>query len=58
MIDEIFDRTYQQGRAHLNGGLDRLVSRIGRATLNAFEVLTRIEYKAPWLERSRKAGCA
>jgi hypothetical protein len=54
MIDEIFDRTYQAGRADLNAGLDRLFKRIGQATDNAFRVLHRIEYSAPWLERSRR----
>ena len=53
MIDEIFDRSYQAGRADLNAGLDRLFSQIGKATDNAFRVLNRIEYNAPWLERRR-----
>ena len=55
MIDEIFDRSYQSGRAELNAGLDRLFRRIGDATRNAFQVLVRIEYSAPWLERNRGA---
>jgi hypothetical protein len=30
MIDEIFDRTYQSGRAELNAGLHRAFTKIGR----------------------------
>ena len=29
MRDEIFDRTYQAGRAELNAGLDRAFNRVG-----------------------------
>lgn len=58
MIDEIFDRTYQSGRADLNAGLDRILKRVGRAVDNTFEVLARIEYNAPWLEPKRKRGRA
>lgn len=54
MIDQIFDRTYQSGRSELNAGLDRLFNRVAGATGNAFKVLNRIEFNAPWLERSRK----
>jgi hypothetical protein len=53
MIDEIFDRGYQAGRAELNAGLDRAFRRVGEATRNTFQVLHRIEYRAPWLERTR-----
>ena len=45
MIDEIFDRTYEAGRADLNAGLDAAFRRI----------VNRIEYQAPWLQRRRKA---
>ena len=54
MIDEIFDRTYQNGRADLNAGLDRIFRRIGRTAGNAFHVLSRIEFDAPWKESPRK----
>lgn len=54
MIDEIFDRTYQSGRTELNRGLDRLFSRIGASAGNAFRVLNRIEFDAPWVERRRR----
>jgi hypothetical protein len=54
MMDEIFDRSYQDGRAQLNAGLARLFHRTGTAALTAFEVLNRIEFQAPWLELKRK----
>ena len=54
MIDEIFDRTYQSGRTELNRGLDRLFGRIGASAGNAFRVLNRIEFDAPWVERRRR----
>lgn len=58
MIDEIFDRTYQSGRAELNAGLDRLFSRAARNTANVFRVLHRIEFQAPWQESRNTPGCA
>jgi hypothetical protein len=51
MIDEIFDRHYQQGRAELNASFGRGLTRIGHAVSNAFNVLNRIEYNAPWASR-------
>ena len=48
MIDEIFDRHYQQGRAELNGALLAALTKLGRALLAPFAVLNRIEYQAPW----------
>ena len=48
MIDEIFDRNYQAGRAELNLAIGNGFARLGRATRHAFEVLNRIEYNAPW----------
>jgi hypothetical protein len=59
MIDEIYDRDYQSGRAELNSaliaGLVRLGRAFGNAFGNAFAVLNRIEYSAPWSVRPRKA---
>jgi hypothetical protein len=54
MIDEMFDRAYQKGRADLNSSLAIAFRRVGTAVSNAFEVLNRIEYDAPWLRRTRK----
>jgi hypothetical protein len=53
IIDQIFDRDYQAGRAELNGGIRLLASHLALAFANAFRVLNRIEYNAPWLERRR-----
>ena len=58
MIDEIFDRQYQAGRADLNAGIDRLVSRIGRSLSGAFDAMHRVQFDAPWSKRSRGPGCA
>lgn len=55
MIDEIFDRTYQSGRAELNAGIDRLADRIGKSAGEAFAALHRIEFDAPWVHRRRRA---
>jgi hypothetical protein len=55
MIDEIFDRHYQAGRADLNAALLKVAGRFGKAFGNAFAVLNRIEYSAPWAIKSRRA---
>jgi hypothetical protein len=55
MIDEIFDRNYQVGRAGFNGALTQAFARFGHAIGNAFAVLNRIEYSAPWTAKPRKA---
>ena len=55
MIDEIYDRNYQSGRAELNSALIAGLVRLGRAFGNAFAVLNRIEYSAPWSARPQKA---
>jgi len=48
MMDEMFDRHYQAGRADLNAGIVRAVTRLAHAAGNAFEALHRIQYSAPW----------
>jgi hypothetical protein len=53
MIDEIFDRSYQARRAEMNHALSAGFLAVGRALRNAFEVLNRIEYDAPWVRKSR-----
>jgi hypothetical protein len=55
MIDEIFDRHYQAGRQDLNAALIELAGRLARAFGNAFKVLNRIEYSAPWAVKTRRA---
>ena len=55
MIDEIYDRIYQAGRDQLNAALAAGLRNLGRAVNNAFEVLNRIEYEAPWTARAKRA---
>ena len=55
MVDEIFDRHYQAGRTELNASILNAFSRLGQAFGNAFKVLNRIEYSAPWAVGSKRA---
>jgi hypothetical protein len=57
MVDEIFDRHYQAGRNELNGAIFELVSRLGKASANAFAVLNRIEYSEPWIATPKRTHC-
>ena len=57
MIDEIFDRHYQAGREALNESIAGAFARFGRAFGNAFEVLNKIEYQAPWAAKNQRARC-
>ena len=61
MMDEIFDRTYQAGRADLNAGIDRAVHRIGGSigdTIGkSLKALHRIEWNAPWTGNSKNTQC-
>ena len=55
MVDEIFDRAYQAGRADMNAVTVNGIAQLGRAIGNSFKVLNRIEYSAPWATRPRRA---
>ena len=55
MIDEIHDRNYQAGRDQLNAALARGLRKLGSAIENAFGVLNRIEYDAPWAHKVKRA---
>jgi hypothetical protein len=57
MVDEIFDRHYQAGRDELNAAIASGFRTISRAIGNAFEVLNKIEYQAPWTASSKRARC-
>ena len=57
MLDEIFDRHYQVGRDALSTSLANGISRFGSAIHNAFQVLNRIEYQAPWISKPKRARC-
>lgn len=54
MQDEIFDRTYQSGRAELNAGLDRAFASIARTLSDSFKVQHRLEWSAPWASSAKK----
>ena len=53
MMDEIFDRSYQSGRAELNAGIDRAVDRIAGGLDATFRTLHRIQWSAPWKAANR-----
>jgi hypothetical protein len=57
MVDEIFDRHYQEARGELNEVIARSFGQLGHAVRNAFNVLNRIEYQAPWIARTKRARC-
>jgi hypothetical protein len=53
MIDEIYDRHYQDARSDLNAALIRGGAKLSNAIHNAFQVLNRIEYDAPWTAKAK-----
>ena len=55
MIDEFFDRSYRDGRARLNASLATGLSHLTETVMNAFDVLNRIEYQAPWTASPKRA---
>ena len=57
MIDEIFDRHYQAGRARMNADITTALANAGRAVFESFKVLNRIEYQAPWTTPQKNARC-
>jgi hypothetical protein len=57
MMDEIFDRNYQAGRAQLNSSLASTLADFGHSVKDAFEVLVRIEYQSPWTAKTKRARC-
>ncbi len=57
MRDELFDRDYQQGRAELNAGLDRLVRLIAEGLATTSAAIYRFEWSAPW-KKDDSAGLA
>ena len=50
MMEHHFDRQYQIGRAHLNDGIDRLLTRLAGEFRAVFDALHRIQFSAPWLD--------
>ena len=54
MVDELFDREYQTGRAELNKGIEALFGRLRDAIAPVFIAMHRIEWNAPWDSGSRR----
>ena len=52
MVDEIYDRGYQVGRAELHAGIDRLIRRLADSWSVTFDALHRIEWDAAWDAKS------
>lgn len=55
MVDELFDRDYQAGRADLNKGIAALAGRIRNAIAPVFIAMRRIEWDAPWNSNADRA---
>ena len=48
MVDEIYDRGYQAGRAELHDGIDALVRKVRNAFAPALSAIYHFEWDAPW----------
>jgi hypothetical protein len=53
MVDEIYDRGYQAGRAQLHDGIDALVRKVRDALAPALTALHLLEWDAPWTSQAR-----
>ena len=53
MVDEIFDRAYQAGRADLNRGIQQLFGSIAGKFGNSLDVLHDLQWSAPWAAKAR-----
>ena len=53
MIDEIYDRGYQAGRAELHDGIDALIRKVRGAIVPALQAVHRFEWDAPWLNQAK-----
>jgi hypothetical protein len=58
MVDEIWDRQYQSGRAQLHDGFGRLVEKVRCSVATTFKSVHAIQFDAPWAPRSKDVGCA
>ena len=61
MVDEIFDRAYQAGRADLNRGIEQFFSSIAGKVGDSLQVFHDLQWSAPWAAKARAskdAGCA
>jgi hypothetical protein len=55
MIDEIYDRAYRESGSELNAALTSSVANISKLIGDSFKVLHRIEWSAPWEQKSKRA---
>jgi len=53
MIDEPYDRAYQEGRAHFNAGIQRALTQLSRTVGDGLHALHRFEWSAPWNASSK-----
>ena len=61
MVDEIYDRAYQDGRAQLHASLDGFFATISREFGKSLKAVHEFEWSAPWAAKptaSKDAGCA
>ena len=56
MVDELYDRGDQAGRAELHAGIDRLVTKIGRELGKSFSAIHRFEWSSPWATSAKSKG--
>ena len=48
MVDEMFDRAYQSGRAELNASIDGSFGQLSRTVGDGLRALHRLDWSAPW----------
>jgi hypothetical protein len=56
MRDELFDRSYAEGRAALNDGIDRAAYGLGETLRTSLKALHRVEWSAPWKQQHRRGA--
>lgn len=54
MRDELYDLDYQDGRADLHDGIDRLLALIADGVRVTFAAIHRVEWSAPWKAAGEK----
>jgi hypothetical protein len=54
MIDEIYDRGHQAGRAQLHDGIDTLLRKLRDAFVPALTALHHVEWDAPWDQPAKR----
>jgi len=61
MVDEIFDRMYQEGRADLHRNVSQLFGSIASELGKSLKAMHSFEWSAPWAAKakaSKDVGCA